>query len=168
MDGVARPRTHRRAHEPRARTGSPAGRAAAPPAVSRERLEKEASLAILAIDSPLRIHKSTIEASQGGDGGKGTFGTNPTRGGTAGAGVTDPKYGPNPFGGPGGGGGASGTSGHGAGGPSIALVYHGGAADLDATVPSVGAGGAGQLASTLGSKMIGASLAGASAPTFGF
>ena len=127
-----------------------------------------ASIAIVAIDSPLHIHKSTIEASQGGDGGKGTFGSNPTRAGTAGVGVSDPKYGPNPLGGYGGGGGLSGLSGHGAGGPSIAIVHHGGAPDLDATVPTVGAGGAGQVALTSGAKVIAASIAGASAPTFGF
>ena len=128
-----------------------------------------ASIAILAIDSPIHVQSSIIETSHGGAGGWGTFGSAPTPGGFAGDDVAGPSFGPNPLGGNGGGGGQSGVSGHGAGGPSIGVASHGVAPTLDAA-PVVGPGGAGGPADTspIDGKTIPASAAGRSAMTYAF
>lgn len=127
-----------------------------------------ASIAILAIDSPIHVQSSIIETSRGGGAGWGTFGSAPTPGGRAGDDVAGPSYGPNPLGGNGGGGGHSGVSGSGAGGPSIGIASHGAAPSIDAAAV-VGQGGAGAAADTdPAGKTVGASASGLSAATYAF
>jgi len=77
-----------------------------------------ASIAVLSTRSPLRLEKTVLRAGNGGNGGLGSFGSAPTFG-QAGAGN----------GAAGAPGVQAGASGHGAGGPSIAIVH-------DTTVPT--------------------------------
>ncbi|MBK8215312.1 MAG: hypothetical protein IPK71_16350 [Myxococcales bacterium] len=77
-----------------------------------------ASIAVLTTRSPLRLEKTVLRAGNGGNGGRGSFGSAPTLG-QAGAGA----------GAAGAPGVQAGASGHGAGGPSIAIVH-------DTTVPT--------------------------------
>ena len=77
-----------------------------------------ASIAVLSTRSPLRLEKAVLRAGDGGGGGLGSFGSLPTPG-QAGAGA----------GAAGAPGVQAGVSGHGAGGPSIAIVH-------DGTVPT--------------------------------
>ena len=125
-----------------------------------------ASIAIIAADSPMNLTACTIQASNGGDGGKGTFGSEPTLGGAWGydndpgvCATTACDFGSGTnlshHGGNGGTGGISGLSGSGAGGPSIGIAYHGGIVVTD--VPSTtGIAGHGVPAFTSGVKEGGA------------
>lgn len=99
-----------------------------------------ASIAALVFASAgLTFKASELVAADGGKGGQGAFGSEPTAGGAAGA----PKNG-SPPGAPGGAGGRAGFGGNGAGGPSFALAHSGGdpvvAPD---TTTKAGAAGAG-------------------------
>ena len=94
-----------------------------------------ASVAVLLWNSPIEIQKSTVEAMNGGDGGRGSFASLPTAGGRGGA-LVNPGM-------PGGRGGRGGASGSGAGGSSYGLVHHGPAPKLTTTVAKIGRAGAG-------------------------
>lgn len=82
-----------------------------------------ASVGVLATRSPVRFEKMAIRSAGGGNGGQGNFGAPPTAGQPGGAG---PVFGT--AGAAGAPGVQAGVSGHGAGGPSIAIVH-------DTTVP---------------------------------
>jgi hypothetical protein len=97
-----------------------------------------ASIALVAIESPMTLEASALVASDGGAGGKGAVGSMPTAGGEAGA-----RGGSAPVGGHGGWGGASGGSGSGGGGPSIAVAHRGDAPVLIGTSFAIGKPGAG-------------------------
>lgn len=73
-----------------------------------------ASMAVLSTRSPLRFEKMTLMAAAGGNGGEGNFGAPPTPGQAA---VGNGMSGANGV--------PAGPSGHGAGGPSIAIVHDG-------------------------------------------
>ena len=122
-----------------------------------------ASIALLAIRSPVRLDKVDVSTASGGAGGRGTFGSQPapgTAGGYDGAAMM--------YSSPGEGGGRSGVSGNGAGGPSLAIAYQGGAPVLTQANTTVGAGGAGIEARSQNGKTIPASPAGVSLATQAF
>lgn len=77
-----------------------------------------ASIAVLAIRSPVRFEKMGLRAANGGAGGRGSFGAAPTSGQMGATSSVPLMVGSN--GAPGV---QAGPSGHGAGGPSIAIVY---------------------------------------------
>lgn len=122
-----------------------------------------ASIAVVAIDSPMQFATCTIESSAGGDGGKGTLGSATATGGSAGQNQSGFA---NTSGGNGGQGGESGISGSGAGGPSLGIASHGLAPTGSTATAS--AGGAGVPAITGLGKTVAASAAGLSAPTYAF
>lgn len=113
-----------------------------------------ASIAVLAFNSALRIDRSQIESSRGGNGGKGAFGGAGTPGGT-GAAV-------------GGAGGRGGNGGSGGGGPSIGLAFTGAAPVLASTTTSLGAAGSGQPAMTSNGTTIPASANGLAQSQYAF
>lgn len=99
-----------------------------------------ASIAALVFASAgLTLTAVELKANSGGRGGKGTFGSLATAGGTAG--ITAPGASPASSGGAGG---RAGFSGNGAGGPSVALSFTGGALvvspDTHTTAGTAGAG----------------------------
>jgi len=115
-----------------------------------------ASIGALLINAEVTFTSATIESSQGGAAGKGSFG-GPGRagglGGAAGGGSGTTK------GGDGGAGGAGGVSGHGAPGPSIAVVFTGKRPVYDAETKRVpGPAGTGHpeagLATPTGTKVL--------------
>lgn len=113
-----------------------------------------ASIAVALFASPVSFEKSSVEAGNGGAGGRGTFGSNPLPGGAGGMGLHQ-------SGKAGGAGGDSGVSGSGAGGPSWAIAHTGGAPKLTSTTTRFGAGGAGALEEvTATGKVLPASAAG--------
>lgn len=124
-----------------------------------------ASIAILASDSPLTLDTCIVQASNAGDGGKGTFGSDPTPGGQPGMNYEGTF---NSAGAAGGAGGASGWSGSGAGGSSIDIAFHGAPVVLVSTVPTSGGAGKGVPAMTLGAKTIPATPAGVSGLSVSF
>jgi hypothetical protein len=124
-----------------------------------------ASIAALLVRSPVTFDHSELVAGDGGDGGRGTFGSDPTPGGLAGVNVS--VY-ASTFGAPGGDGGASGISGSGAGGPSIAVAHAGGEPVLVETITTVGEPGAGVPALVANGKTIPASAPGVSEPVRAF
>lgn len=99
-----------------------------------------ASIAALLFASPgLTFTASELVSADGGNGGMGAFGSEPTAGGAPGA----AKNGA-PAGSPGGAGGRAGFSGNGAGGPSAAIAHTGGAPVIAPdTKTAAGAGGKG-------------------------
>jgi hypothetical protein len=122
-----------------------------------------ASVALLAIASPLQLVTSTVTSANGGAGGGGSGGDDS---------ATMPQAGgqnPDSTGNGGLAGGVSGYSGSGAGGPSIAIAYTGGAPQADATTTSTpGNPGAGHVQITSNGKTIPASAAGVSQAMFSF
>jgi hypothetical protein len=124
-----------------------------------------ASIAALVLASPgLAFAGSELVAADGGNGGKGAFGTQPTAGGVAGA----AKNG-GPAGAPGGAGGRAGFSGNGAGGPSAAIAHTGGAPVVEAdTKVTAGAGGKGVIERTDNGVVIPASTDGSAKALLAF
>ncbi|MBX3191971.1 MAG: hypothetical protein KF819_33580 [Labilithrix sp.] len=99
-----------------------------------------ASIAVLVIGAPLTVESSELIAKNGGDGGRGTFGSSPTPGGRPGLDVAA-KGGTGGYGG--GAGGAAGVSGSGAGGPSYGLAFTETAPTMSATTAKAGLPGNG-------------------------
>jgi hypothetical protein len=126
-----------------------------------------ASVALIATASPLVLKSTKLTASSAGSGKPGSFGVASTAGGAAGN--CDPKY-PTTCGSAGGKGGEAGVSGSGAGGPSIALAYHGALPSLDAaSTLTPGAAGSGVAAQSDGSgRQIKMSSDGVSQPIYSF
>jgi hypothetical protein len=126
-----------------------------------------ASIAIVLFDSPIALRNCTIEATNGGSGGRGSLGSDPTPPGEAGLVVgtgTVPHAGAR-----GGNGGQSGWSGNGAGGHSIGIAAHGAAASLvDTPPPAIGTAGAGAPAIAGTGKAVPASGAGVAAAVHTF
>lgn len=120
-----------------------------------------ASVGVLLFASPLVLERVTIASQDGGAGGRGAFGSSPTPGGAGGRGVTG--Y-PATAASRGGDGGRAGVSGHGAGGPSIALVHDGSTPEMTDVTLKHGRGGAGQPATSEGGQTIGSSVAGEATP----
>lgn len=119
-----------------------------------------ASIGALLVDSPMTFHDVEIAARNGGDGGKGVFGSLPTPGGEGGpmiSGLAGTK------GAPGTAGGEAGISGSGAGGSSFGLVHAGGAPTLEQTKPAAGIAGRGAAAQIRGDERIEASASGEAA-----
>ena len=103
-----------------------------------------ASVALVAVDSPMRLEDSKLTASTGGDGGAAGISTVGTAGGTRGGNASISSFGyANFLGANGGSGGNGGLAGQGAGGPSIGFAYHGTAPTLLATTVKNAAGGKG-------------------------
>ena len=124
-----------------------------------------ASVALLAIDSPMHIESSNLFTDRGGAGGRGTVGSEPTAGGSPGAMIqTDPLTG----GAPGGRGGRAGVSGHGAGGPSIVIASHGAPPVVVSSTLTPAVGGPGQAAIRTSDRKIDVSIDGISAATHAF
>ena len=124
-----------------------------------------ASIALFAVDSPLRIERSELRSSRGGDGGAGTLGSEALPGGAAGSAVRMDAL---AHGGAGGAGGRAGVSGHGAGGPSVALAHHGAAPTVVGSTLIAGPGGSGRLAASAPGRSLTASPAGATKQTHAF
>ena len=126
-----------------------------------------ASTAAVLVDSTIRFDGTELVAGRGGAGGRGTFGSDPTPGGVAGAGG-DPQITPFAFGKDGGRGGAAGISGHGASGPSVGIAFRGKAPTLqNGSKATPGVGGDALPAATRatafgGTKTIPATSGGAS------
>ncbi|MFO0641397.1 MAG: hypothetical protein U0183_19405 [Polyangiaceae bacterium] len=122
-----------------------------------------ASFAVALVRSPVRFDGMTLVSGQGGAGGRGTVGSEPTAGSTGGNDASlfdnDATYKSRP----GTKGGEAGVSGHGAGGPSIAIAHEGIAPILTQTTTKPGAAGEGVAAVTKGSRTLPASAAGESA-----
>ena len=120
-----------------------------------------ASFAALLVRSPVRFDGMALATGQGGAGGRGTVGSEPTAGSTGGSDGqlfdNDPHKSH-----PGTRGGEAGVSGHGAGGPSIAIAHEGLAPILTQTTTKLGASGEGVAAVTRGSRALPASAAGES------
>lgn len=119
-----------------------------------------ASVAVLALQSPLRLESMNLVAGAGGAAGRGTLGSNETDG-TPGANdggfaVTLASSSPGERGG------RAGVSGNGAGGPSIAIAHQGGAPVLTQSKTEPGAGGAGVEARSSGTRTLPASAEGES------
>jgi len=103
-----------------------------------------ASIGIVAIRSPFHLTEVVVEASNGGGGGKGTFGSRPTPPGEPGPQYDGSFLLPMMPGKKGGTGGMAGSSGSGGGGPSIGIAFNAGAVSTDPkTVITVGVGGSG-------------------------
>jgi hypothetical protein len=121
-----------------------------------------ASLAALLVRSPVRFDAMALTTGQGGAGGRGTVGSEPTAGSEGGfdADLFDNDLYKSH---PGTRGGEAGVSGHGAGGPSIAIAHEGIAPILTQTTTQPGAAGEGVAAVTKGSRTLPASAAGESA-----
>jgi hypothetical protein len=125
-----------------------------------------ASVALLAVGSPLSIVSSMLTSSNGGAGKPGTLGAPATPGGAAGT-----TFAPKPLtaGAHGGAGGESGISGSGAGGPSVAIAYTGNIPVVDAkSTLTPGTAGLGVTAQSSNGKTIPASGNGVSQATFSF
>lgn len=118
-----------------------------------------ASLAAALVRSPVRFDGMLLQAGNGGAGGRGTFGSDPTQG-TPGANDGSVLVIDATKSNPGGAGGAAGVSGHGAGGPSVAIAHAGLAPILTQSTTKFGAGGAGLPASPRGARTIPAAAAG--------
>ncbi|HSO34322.1 MAG TPA: hypothetical protein VLT33_17420 [Labilithrix sp.] len=88
-----------------------------------------ASIALALIDSPMVVDGTQLTAGKGGAGGHGTFGSDPTAGGAAGAELSGD---PNNAARGGGRGGAPGISANGSSGPSIGILHSGAPAKLQA------------------------------------
>lgn len=118
-----------------------------------------ASMAVALVRSPVRFESMSLTAGAGGAGGRGTFGSNPT-GGSSGADDSPPSvYSPVKTS-AGGLGGAAGISGHGAGGPSIAIAHEGLAPIVTQSTSKPGVPGAGVAEVSQGGRTIPASPAG--------
>jgi hypothetical protein len=107
-----------------------------------------ASLAVAAIESPIFLENVGLVTGQGGNAGRGTFGSDPTPGGRAGANGTGSADGNAA---PGGSGGTSGISPNGASGPSIAVLHVGPLPRVNGGSIKLGAGGSGVDERTNGS-----------------
>lgn len=123
-----------------------------------------ASIAALVSDGAT-FDSCILEASDAGNGGRGTLGSDPTSGGSPGL---DYAKGGGTAAGSGGAGGASGWSGSGAGGWSIGVASHGAAPTITSCTTTIGKQGAGVGAITGGTKTIPATLAGQGAATVSF
>ena len=104
-----------------------------------------ASVAVFVAGAPIKLERSDLIARDGGPGGRGTFGSDPTPGGAPGAQAPNAGF---TAGTAGFAGSAAGVSGSGAGGPSYALAYTGDLPSLTQTTTKVGQGGAGVAAET--------------------
>ena len=118
-----------------------------------------ASMAVALVRSPVRFESMALTAGAGGAGGRGTFGSNPT-GGSSGADDSLPWVMSPEKTSAGGLGGAAGISGHGAGGPSIAIAHEGLAPIVTQSTSKPGVPGAGVGELTQGGRTIPASPAG--------
>ena len=118
-----------------------------------------ASIAAALVRSPVRFDGMALTAGAGGAGGRGTFGSNPT-GGSSGADDALPWVMSPERTSAGGLGGAAGISGHGAGGPSIAIAHEGLAAIVAQSTSKPGVAGPGVAAVSQGARTIPASPAG--------
>lgn len=115
-----------------------------------------ASIAALVVDGAMTFDGAELVSKNGGAGGKGSFGSDPTPGGNGGPLVNHAGT----AGSPGTSGGKSGVSGSGAGGSSFALVFTGGAPAKNATKTTAGVPGDGVPAMTANGKTIPASAPG--------
>jgi hypothetical protein len=124
-----------------------------------------ASIAVIAIASPLLLKSARVASSAAGSGKVGSFGIAATQGGAPGNCGIAATCGTD-----GGKGGEAGVSGSGAGGPSIALAYHGALPSLDAaSTLTPGAAGSGVAAQSDGSgRQIKMSSDGVSQPIYSF
>ena len=118
-----------------------------------------ASIAAALVRSPVRFDGMALTAGAGGAGGRGTFGSNPT-GGSSGADDALPWVMSPERTSAGGLGGAAGISGHGAGGPSIAIAHEGLAPIVAQSTSKPGVAGPGVAAVSQGARTIPASPAG--------
>jgi hypothetical protein len=124
--------------------GSGGGAGGCPGLAGTPGLGGGASVALLAVDSPMRLEDAKLIAAAGGDGGAAGISTVGTAGGKAGGNASATQVGStNYFGANGGAGGNGGLAGQGGGGPSIGYAYHGTAPTLLATSIKNALGGKG-------------------------
>lgn len=114
-----------------------------------------ASVAVLSTRSPLRLEKMTLKSGAGGNGGEGSFGAPATAGQAA---IENGMSGANGV--------SAGPSGHGAGGPSIAIVHDGTAPTQIQCQLSHGAAGTSPPARVQGGLTINASAPAMAQDTF--
>ena len=96
-----------------------------------------ASIGVALVASPIVINNVAITAANGGAAGLGSFGSDPTKGGNPGAGVTSSGGGAKP----GGNGGGAGVGTNGANGPSIGILSSGAAPVVNGMKTKAGNGG---------------------------
>jgi hypothetical protein len=121
-----------------------------------------ASVAVFVSEGAPAFVDSELVAKNGGAGGKGPVGSQPTPGGNGGPAILGA---PSTAGQPGSAGGVAGVSGSGAGGPSVAVVVFGTTPSMEKTTLTVGQGGAGAPALTQGGRTIPASASGEATKT---
>jgi hypothetical protein len=146
-------------------SGSGGGAGGCPGLAGGEGKGGGASIAAYLVDSAMTFDGVELLAKNGGNGGKGTFGSKPTAGGAGGPLVnniagTSAK--------PGTAGGDAGSSGSGAGGSSLGIVHTGGAPNLVGTTPKAGKAGSGVAAQSAYGKTIPASASGVANDVMGW
>ncbi len=138
-------------------SGSGGGAGGCPGLAGGEGKGGGASIAAYLVDSAMTFEGVELFAKNGGAGGRGTFGSNPTPGGEGGPMVNGIAT---TAGKPGTAGGEAGSSGSGAGGSSFGLVHIGGAPTLTKTKPQAGTPGSGAPELAQGTTTIAASPSG--------